>query len=198
MNFGVKPARRMGPAGSENWNAMLDGAERILRDEGHAALTSRRVADEIGVKQRLIYYYFATMDELIVQTFRQLSERELLRLREATASSRPLREIWAICMHSTDARLIAEFMALANRIAPLAEEVVHFVEESRALQVKALGAALQRSGAKLEVPLAGLALFATSTALTLTRESQLGIAAGHAEALDLIERLLGRLEPDPA
>jgi len=33
--------RRMGPEGSDNWHAMLDGAEAILREEGHAALTSR-------------------------------------------------------------------------------------------------------------------------------------------------------------
>src|ERR1700757_2358581 len=30
--------RRMGPRGSENWHAMLDGAEDILREEGHAQL----------------------------------------------------------------------------------------------------------------------------------------------------------------
>jgi AcrR family transcriptional regulator len=51
-----KSDRRMGPPGSDNWHAMLDGAEAILRDEGHAALTSRAVAERIGVKQRLVYY----------------------------------------------------------------------------------------------------------------------------------------------
>ena len=54
---------------------MLDGAEVILRDEGYGALTSRRVAECINVKQRLVYYYFKTMDDLIVETFRRLSLR---------------------------------------------------------------------------------------------------------------------------
>lgn len=76
MKAGAKPARRMGPPGSDIWHSMLDGAVAILRDEGHAALTSRRVAEQIGVKQRLIYYYFRTMDDLIVETFHRLSERE--------------------------------------------------------------------------------------------------------------------------
>ena len=58
--------RRMGPAGSENWHAMLDGAEAVLREEGQAALTSRRIAEQIGVKQRLVYYYSSTMDDLII------------------------------------------------------------------------------------------------------------------------------------
>ena len=69
-------ARRMGPKGSPIWSSMLDAAEVILCEEGYGALTSRRVAERIGVKQRLVYYYFRTMDELIVETFRRLSSRE--------------------------------------------------------------------------------------------------------------------------
>ena len=48
---------------------MLDSAEDILREEGYGALTSRRVAERLGVKQRLVYYYFRTMDDLIAETF---------------------------------------------------------------------------------------------------------------------------------
>lgn len=195
MNAATKPARRMGPPGSENWHAMLDGAEVILRDEGHAALTSRRIAEQIGVKQRLIYYYFSTMDELIVQTFHRASERELNRLRSAASAALPLREIWDICLHTTDTRLISEFMALANRIEGLAREVIAFVEESRAIQVEALSAALARSGKNRGAAPAALALIATSLALTLTRETELGITSGHPEALALIESFLSEVEP---
>src|ERR1700743_1817780 len=108
-------SRRMGTPGSANWHAMLDGAESVLREEGYAALTSRRIAEVIGVKQRLVYYYFQTMDDLIVETFRRLSIRELERLRAAAASERPIRELWNICIHTSDAPLISEFTALANR-----------------------------------------------------------------------------------
>src|SRR5688572_20254593 len=107
----VGPNRRMGPAGSQIWHAMLDGAEDILRDEGHAALTSRRIADRVGVKQRLVYYYFHTMDDLIVAMFRRSSERDLQRLEVVSKSELPLRQIWDICYHSQDARLISEYMA---------------------------------------------------------------------------------------
>src|SRR5579862_4551039 len=92
--------RRMGPVGSETWHGMLDGAEIILREQGYAALTSRAIAEQIGVKQRLIYYYFQTMDELIVETFRRLSVRELERLRKALESEQPLRQIWDVCVHT--------------------------------------------------------------------------------------------------
>ena len=187
--------RRMGPPGSENWHAMLDGAEEILREEGHAALTSRRIADRIGVKQRLVYYYFRTMDDLIVELFRRSSMRDLERLREAGATDHTLREIWNTSIGSTDARLISEFMALANRIDDLKSEVVHFIEESRAIQVAAITAAFQRKSAKPGIAAAALAILATSTALALSREQQLGITAGHPEMLGVVEALLEGLEP---
>jgi AcrR family transcriptional regulator len=187
--------RRMGPAGSETWHAMLDGAEAVLRDEGHAALTSRRIAERTGVKQRLVYYYFLTMDDLVTALFRRLSERELQRLEQASRSGRPLREIWDICVHTTDARLITEFMALANRIDGLRQEVVRFVLESRAIQVEALSAALQRVPQASSIAAPGLALLATSIGLALTREQQLGISAGHAEVSAAIEAFVALTEP---
>jgi AcrR family transcriptional regulator len=186
--------RRMGPAGSANWLAMLDGAEDILREEGYAALTSRRIAERIGVKQRLVYYYFQTMDDLIVETFRRLSVRELERLRAALSSERPLKEIWDVCIHTSDARLVAEFMALANRIEGLRVEVVRFIEESRAMQVAALSAALARKPMG-RIPPAGLALLATSVALSLNREAELGVKAGHSEMTAVISDFLADAEP---
>jgi AcrR family transcriptional regulator len=191
----IKSQRRMGPVGSENWHAMLDSAQEILREEGHAALTSRRIAERMGVKQRLIYYYFHTMDELIVDLFQRLSERELARLNRAAESSRPLREVWDVCIHTTDARLVSQFMALANRIEGLREEVVHFIEESRAIQARAIEQAAQRAAIASGLPPQSLALLATSVALSMTREEQLGITSGHAEVRALIEDVIARYEP---
>ncbi len=187
--------RRMGPEGSDNWHAMLDGAEAILREEGHAALTSRRVAERIGVKQRLVYYYFRTMDELIISLFRRMAERELVRLAAAAAQPHPLRALWDISLYSTDSRLIAEFMALANRIDGLKREVVHFIEAAREIEVAVLAQAMNR------VPQAGnmgptaLSVTITSLALLLSRESQLGVAMGHAEIMAALEAFLDQVEP---
>jgi AcrR family transcriptional regulator len=189
-----QPNRRMGPAGSANWHAMLDGAEDILREEGYAALTSRRIAERIGVKQRLVYYYFHTMDDLIVETFRRLSTRELDRLRQALSSERPLHEIWNVSIHTTDARMISEFMALANRSEGLRQEVIHFIRGSRAIQVEALTAALKRQSRTTHIPTIGLALLATSVALAVNREVQLGVEDGHAEIIAVIDEFLASLE----
>jgi AcrR family transcriptional regulator len=186
--------RRMGPAGSANWQAMLDGAEEILREQGCAFLTSRAVAERIGVKQRLVYYYFAAMDDLIVETFRRLAVRELERLQAASRSERPLREIWDLCIHSGDARLITEFMALANRLPGLRAQVIDYIEEARRLQVRALEAAMERIGVIPAIAPAGLVLLATSAALLMNRETELGIPTGHAELASAIESFLAQAE----
>ncbi len=188
------PARRMGPPGSEVWHTMLDGAEDILREEGHAELTSRRIAERIGVKQRLVYYYFHTMDDLVVELFRRLSERELKRLNEALQSQHALREIWDTNVGSTDARLISEFMALANRIDDLRAEVVHFIAEARAIEIEAIETALRRKGAKSDIPAPALAIIASSVALALSRERQLGVTSGHDAVMGMVESFFLKVE----
>lgn len=188
--------RRMGPAGSENWHAMLDAAELILREEGHAELTSRRIAEHVGVKQRLVYYYFRTMDELIVAMFRRSSERDLSRLREESQSADAIRNLWQLAAYDSDARLISEYMALANRIPELREEVIKFIEEARAVQVEVLTAAIskKKSGKNdAALPPEVLVILGTAVGLLLNREEQLGVKSGHEQIKTLLEAFIGKL-----
>lgn len=185
--------RRMGPVGSENWHAMLDAAEAILLEEGYGALTSRRIAERVGVKQRLVYYYFQTMDEIIVETFRRLSERELQRMRGHLDGEDAVRALWDVCIHTTDSRVTSEFMALANRNPELRDEVIHFIEESRRIQADAVARALARRGAKVDLDPEGLSLLASGVALAMTREAALGTTMGHASVLAWFDAWLDRL-----
>lgn len=193
----MKPTRRMGIPGSASWNAILDSAEEILKEEGYGALTSRRIAEHLGIKQRLIYYYFKTMDDLIVHTFRRLAERDLQRLRKTHSSPRPLHELWHFCLHTADARLILEFMALANRIEELRSEVVVFIEESRRIQIAALQEAMARGSSGRAFSPAAVALFASSLGLLLIREAELGVTMGHIEVAAVVGQFLALAEPMP-
>jgi len=188
------PARRMGPAGSDVWHAMLDGAEDILREQGHAALTSRLIAERIGVKQRLVYYYFHTMDDLVAALFRRSSERDLQRLEDVSTSERPLSQLWQLCYRSADARLISEYMALANRIPDLRNEVVKFIERSRSIQVRVITDALARQGSDQPGRAEAIAITAISLGLSLNREEQLGISSGHDAVREAVERILNTLD----
>ena len=174
---------------------MLDAAEATLLEEGYGALTSRRIAERVGVKQRLVYYYFQTMDELIVETFRQMAIRELERMRRTLLTDLPLRELWDVCILTTDSRVTSEFMALANRSDCLRQEVTSFIEESRAIQVKAIRSSLARANTVPPIDPDGLALLATGVALAMTRESALGVSSGHGAILSMIGKFLDKVEP---
>jgi AcrR family transcriptional regulator len=189
--------RRMGPVGSATWHLMLDGAEAILREEGYAELTSRRIANRVGIKQQLVYYYFRTMDELMVEAFRRLAKRELERLEAALSSDRPLHEIWSVCIQTSDARLISEFMALANRSEGVRTEVIAYIEQSRRLEIAAINKAIvRRAGEQTGLPPVAIAFLATSAALAMNREAALGVSMGHAEIEQLIARSLAAFEPE--
>ena len=191
----IAPARRLGLPGSVTWSRMLDAAEKIMCENGYAALSSRRVAEAVGVKQRLVYYYFHTLDDLAATCFHRIARRELERLEAAARSAKPVRAFWTIATETSDPRLIAEFMALANRNAALKADVIAFVETSRAMQVAALAKALARQPAASEQSPNALVILASSLALGLNREAALGIARGHGDAAALVASFLDRIEP---
>jgi AcrR family transcriptional regulator len=176
----------MGPKGSEIWHAMLDAAEQILQDQGYGQLTSRNLAERVGVKQRLVYYYFLTMDELIVETFRRAAIREIERLEQAARSDHALREIWKVFIYTTDTKLVSEFAALANRIEALRQEVRAHIETCRNLQVAALERALRAAGRDSPISPVAATIFANAAALALHREAALGVTDGHADVLAVI------------
>ena len=188
-----KPAgRRMGAVGGASWSAMLDAAEHVLSDEGYAALSSRRIAEVAGFKQRLVYYYFQSMDALVTAMFRRMVARETERLKAIAASARPIRNFWELARESRDTRLSAEFLALAHRNAELNKEVVDFITFSRQLQITALEKA---TADRSDIPASAMVVLGTNLALSLNREAALGVDLGHAAAETVITEILDRIEP---
>ena len=63
---GMTATRRIGAEDSSTRAALLDAAQQLMLDEGYAAVTSRRVAAQAGLKPQLVHYYFRTMDDLFL------------------------------------------------------------------------------------------------------------------------------------
>ena len=190
--------RRMGPPNSASRDAIFDAVESVLRKEGYAGLSARRVAEEAGFNHQTVYYYFATMEDLIVCAFRRRSDRSLKRLEAALASDRPLREIWNLYCDPTNGRLNIEFNALAMRNEALRAEIIQYLEQSRAMQEAALAPLLRQHGFPAEVgPMvpAMLILFVTNF---LDREAALGVTQGHAQMEAFVHWCLHRFELTPS
>ena len=78
----------------EVMTSLLDAAERLLVAQGHAGLTTRRVAQEAGVNHGLVHYYFGSMDELLMQVLERFTGRLVVRQREMYGAEASFLDKW--------------------------------------------------------------------------------------------------------
>src|SRR5689334_20633716 len=105
-------ARRSNGQDTETRDALLDAAERLMLDEGYAAVTSRRVSNEAGVNAGLVYYYFGTMDELFIAVFRRRAQWMYEQQAVALSTDQPLWSLWSLIHDQPNTALNLEFLAL--------------------------------------------------------------------------------------
>ena len=85
--------RRPRAATAEKRARLLDATEQIMLEDGYAAVTSRRVEADAGLK---LHYHFGTLDDLFVAVFRRRAERNVDRMRAVLDSPEPLRGWWQL------------------------------------------------------------------------------------------------------
>jgi AcrR family transcriptional regulator len=191
----VRSPRRIGAEDSKTRARLLDAAEILLREEGYAAVTSRRVAARAELKPQLVHYYFRTMDDLFLEVFRRRAEENLARFERAIADDGSLRTLWALNADTRGAAFTMEFVALANHRKAIRAEVARFAERFRAAQVEAVSAALARHGVSADqLPPIVAILMMTGLAQVFALEDALGVTAGHDTTLEFIERSIAQLE----
>ncbi|WP_205874687.1 TetR/AcrR family transcriptional regulator [Mycobacterium camsae] len=191
-------ARRIGAPDAKNRGLLLDAAERLMLEEGYAAVTSRRLANEAGLKPQLVHYYFRTMEELFLAVFRRRAESGLQAQAQLLQSPQPLWALWKFGSDPGFARISMEFMALANHRKEMRAEIAYYGERFRDEQRRAVSAALQRYAVNTDdVPPMVWTVFMTSLSRFLVLEQALGMSDGHAETTEFVERHLRRLEGEP-
>ncbi|WP_280827352.1 helix-turn-helix domain-containing protein [Mycobacterium sp. OTB74] len=175
---------------------LIEATAKVMREEGYAAATSRRVATEAGVKQALVYYYFPTMDDLFVEVLRVGAESALERMRAALTDEDPLAALWQINSDSHATVLNTEFMALANHRKAIRNELKSFAERVRDIEAAAVTVAFRANGVDLvEFPPVVISMVIAQIARSLGNEEAVGVTAGHAELRAFIERRLAALTP---
>lgn len=184
----------MGAQDSATSNLLLDATERVMRNEGYAAATSRRIAEEAGLKQKLVYYYFKSMDELLLAAFKRRTKRALDRIESEIASDRPIQAIWHSWNTTVDTKLVFEFFALGNHHEGIQQEVNRFMASARRMQAEAIARQFDEQGID-SGPMSpkALAFFLFSTALILGREAAMGMDEAHEDVLKFIDWGLGKL-----
>ena len=189
------PTRRIGAPDSKTRGLLVDAAERLMLDEGYAAVSSRRVAGEAGLKPQLVHYYFRTMDDLFLAVLRRRAEQSLERYALALASDRPLRALWELTTDPRGAVFTMEFAALANHRKAIRAEIATYAERARQMQLDALARVLDGAGISADVCPPVVALQAmTGISQVIALEEALGITAGHDETHAFVERRIDQLE----
>ena len=174
---------------------LIESTARIMRDEGYAAATSRRVAADAGVKQALVYYYFPTMDDLFVEVLRAGAEVSLDEMRSALTNDDPLRALWRINSDSRRTGLNTEFMALANHRKAIQTELAAYAERVRDIETAAVTVVLRANGIDLDdYPPVAISMLIAQTARSLCNESAVGVTRGHDELRAFVERQMALLK----
>ncbi|MDV3128749.1 TetR/AcrR family transcriptional regulator [Mycobacterium sp. 21AC1] len=172
---------------------LIEATAQIMRTEGYAAATSRRVAAEVGVKSALVYYYFDTMDDLYIAVLHNGAEAALARMRAAITDDDPLRALWLMNTDSRVTGLNMEFMALANHRKAIGAELKAFSERVRDIETAAMAMVLRTHGIDMEeFPPVVMSMLLTQTARGISYENAVGVNQGHEEFRAFIERLLQR------
>jgi AcrR family transcriptional regulator len=176
--------------------AILDATERIMLNDGYAAVTFRSVAAAADVAPGLVQYYFPSVDELFTAVLRQSTDRLVAELGAAARSDHPLRAVWAYADDRRGSRLLMEFLAVANHH----HEVGTVLGEGGARVRRALLDAVAdrwRSDGRDHhgVPAAAAVFLLAWIPRMIFLEETLGTLTGHEETRALVERFLDDVEP---
>lgn len=122
-----RPGTAVRPKGRHRADEILEAARAVLVEEGYAALTTRKVAERVGIRQGNLQYYFPAKRDLVRALFERstLESSELVErhLKEGEMSPRQrmlwtldqflsshqsaehqtfLRELWALAAHDSE------------------------------------------------------------------------------------------------
>jgi AcrR family transcriptional regulator len=189
MTKSVVEARTSARAAAEE--ALLDAAERLLVDVGHAGITTRKLAEEAGVNHGLVHYYFGSNENLLARTLERFTERLIERQRALYASDEPFVDRWRTAMRylvsedQTYEKVWLELQALGWNEAELQARLARVNEEWRAVLTEAFEEPHRELG--IALPLDALVSLVMTFNTGVMVERLGGIETGHSELLDWID-----------
>jgi AcrR family transcriptional regulator len=190
-----------GPKGAAKRTLLLDTAEKLIVEEGYAAVSTRRVGLEAGVKPPLVHYYFPTTEDLLLAVYERAADQAHQRTLDALSGPQALDAFWKLSRDSAHTSLGTELYALANHRKVIRSEIAETGLRLRESEAAALSQAL---GERLDESICdpkALLILLTGISRILVMEEAIGLTDGHAEVGALIEWLLKRVvrnEPEDA
>jgi AcrR family transcriptional regulator len=188
-------------SGSETETRFLDAAERLLVEIGHAAITTRRLAEEAGANLGLVHYYFGSVEELFLRVLERFTDSLIERQRAMYASARPYPEKWREAMRYLDEdrpyqKIWWELQAMAWNRPEYQRRIATVLDAWREAMRESVAAAVDRYRLETEAGFSAddwvTLIVAFNEGIILERLS--GIDRGHTEVLGAIDRWLALQE----
>jgi len=182
------------PARAAAEETLLDAAERLLVDVGHAGITTRRLAEEAAVNHGLVHYYFGSNENLLARALERFTERLVERQRVLYASDEPFAHKWRTAMRylvsedQTYQKIWLELQALAWNKPDLQARLARVNGEWRGVLTEAFAEPHRELG--IALPLEALVSLVMTFNIGIMVERLGGVDSGHRELLDWIEEWL--------
>jgi TetR/AcrR family transcriptional regulator len=195
--------REVSEARQHATTALMDAAERLLFEVGYAGVTTRRVAEEAGVKHGLVHYYFGSMEELLTQTLERVATRLAERLEEHYADpDLSFAEKWRIVVQfwiqeptSRFPKILLELTAMSWNIPPLRQRISAVYARFRAIFERYFGEVMRDYGLdESQFPLKVVGAAAGTFQLGIIVEGLSGFHESHEELLTWIQSWLDSRE----
>lgn len=195
-----RPARFMRAAKgkakeSDTRIALLDAAEQIMRKEGYAAVTSRRIANYAKITHQLVHYHFRNMDDLFLSIWRRNVDKNVELHQQLLVSANPLRSLWEHTLNVTDTALENEFIALSRHNDAVRQQMVEDGKLFRQMKVDLVSNAFEALHLdKDDYDAEMFVVIITNIARGLVMEGDVGLSDGHAKVLRYFEDRLSGYE----
>jgi AcrR family transcriptional regulator len=182
----------MGVEGSATREQLIDVAERMIAEEGCAAVTTRRLSEQLGLKRQIVHYYFHSIEDLIIAVIQRQGDRLGNRIKASLENGETPESLWQ--PGSSSPAAVFELMARATRSKPIRDEISRYLIEFRKMRAEALAKTLGLRGMEPTVPPVVVATILTAVGQALALEEGIAVSLGHEETRHYIESWLSAIE----
>ena len=198
----VSQGRSVSQARTDATTAILDAAERLLIEVGHAAISTRKLAEEAGVNAGLIHYYFGSMEEVFLQVLERFTARLTRRQVAMYGGDLPFIEKWRTAMRylvedreSGYQKLLFELQAMAWNRPEMRERIRGVFQRWDAVLTDAMAAGMRELDIDTQrFPVEAVTCLVAAFNKGIMLDGLIGHDYGHRELLDMIDRLHSQLD----
>src|SRR5512132_3006136 len=198
----VSQGRSVSQARTDATTAILDAAERLLIEVGHAAISTRKLAEEAGVNAGLIHYYFGSMEEVFLQVLERFTARLTRRQVAMYGGDLPFIEKWRTAMRylvedreSGYQKLLFELQAMAWNRPEMRERIRGVFQRWEAVLTDAMADGMLELDIDTQrFPVEAVTCLVAAFNKGIMLDGLIGHDYGHRELLDMIDRLLSQLD----